>query len=79
MIFWLPLKPFHLLLHPSAVKLPCFEIREVYLTNLVEENITPLEYKDDLIEISAEPFQMITLRLRSGMHIPGNSKFFYSY
>jgi len=63
----------------AIIKVNFVKFKEVYRTNLAEENIAPSGYSDDRIKVTLAPFEIITLRLKSDIHIPGNSKFFYTY
>ncbi len=63
----------------ATIKIPFIKLNEVYQTNIAEENLKTISHSNQEIEISADPFEIITLRLKSGIHTPGNNKFFYSY
>jgi len=63
----------------AIIKVPFIKFKEVYQTNLAEENIKPSACPEDKIKVTLTPFEIITLRLRPGFHTPGKSKYFYSY
>jgi alpha-mannosidase len=40
-----------------------FKLAQVWRTNLLEQNLTPVDHHDQLIELQINPFEIITLRL----------------
>jgi len=42
-----------------------FQLAQSWRTNLLEQNQTPVENKDQFIELQINPFEIITLRLIS--------------
>jgi len=49
------------------VKLPLLRIEEAYLTNLVEEELKPVEASGDTVTLTVKPFEVATLKLKTRM------------
>ena len=42
-----------------------FDIKEAYITNMLEENIEKAEVKENAINLTIKPFEVITLRVKN--------------